>query len=115
MSSECVAIEDENGQSFRRGVNRCRQSRRTGSHDCHVKEAIWIDRRHQADTTGKFDLAGIAQQPAIGTKDDRQLTRVDVKTLDQRLCLHIGLGVEPLGPMYDRAPAIVLQLIRLVR
>ena len=99
LPSERAAIEDENGQSFRRGVDRGGQSRRPGSHDSHVIEALWIERPYHADTPGKFDLAGVAQQAAVGTEHNRQLTRVDVKALDQRLRFRIGISVERLMRM----------------
>ena len=45
---------------------------------------------------GEFDLARVAQQPYVGTQNDRQFASVDAEAVDQGLRAGIGLWVEPL-------------------
>ena len=60
---------------------------------------VRIDRPHQPDTARELDLAGITQQLPGRAQNDRQLARIDVEALDQRLRLRIGLGVQSLTRM----------------
>src|SRR5260370_34341902 len=73
--------------------------RRPGADDRHVIEAVRIDRPHQPDTAGELDLAGVTQQLPGRAQNDRQLARIDLEALDQRLRLRIGLGVQSLTRM----------------
>jgi hypothetical protein len=50
----------------------------------HVIDTTGIDRPHQPHATGEFSLARIAQQLSARAQHDRQLTRIDLKALDER-------------------------------
>ena len=90
LPAEGAAIQHDDGQSLRRGVNRRRQSRRARTDDRHVVELRRIDRPHQADAARQLVIARIAQQFAVRAKHDRQVMRIDMKALDQRLRTRIG-------------------------
>jgi len=99
LPTECTAVENENRQSFRARVDGTGEARGARTDDDDVIEAVRIDRPQQADAAGELGFGRIAQQLPAGTKHDRQLTGIDMKTLDQCLGLGIGLGIQPLVGM----------------
>jgi hypothetical protein len=60
---------------------------------------LGINRPHQTKTAGQFGLTGIAQHLAAGAQHDRQLSRIDVETFNQRLRGWVGFGIEQLMGM----------------
>jgi hypothetical protein len=99
LPAEGAAVEHQGGESFRAGIDGGGEACGPGAHDRHVIEAVRIDRPQQADATGQLGLARIAQQLSVRTQHDRQLPGVDVKAIDQRPRLRIGLGIETLMRM----------------
>ncbi len=99
LAAEGAAIEHEDGKPFRRGIDRRRETRRTGADDGDVVEAVRIDRPHQSDAARQFVFAGIAQQLSARTQHDRQLPGIDMEALDQRLRFGVGVGIEQLMRM----------------
>jgi hypothetical protein len=61
LAAEGTAVEHQDGEPFRRRIDRGGKTRRAGPDDRHVIDAILIDRSHQSDATGELGLAGIAQ------------------------------------------------------
>ena len=96
LAAERAAVEHQHGQSLRGGINRGGEAGGTGADDGHVIDAVRIDRSHEADAAREFEFARIVQQLSVRTEHDRQLTRIDVKALDQGLGLGVGLRIEPL-------------------
>jgi hypothetical protein len=76
-----------------------REACRTGANDRYVIDTVGIDRPYQPDAAGEFSLARIAQQLSARAQHDRQLTRIDLKSLDKRLGGRIGFGIEALMRM----------------
>ncbi len=95
LAAEGAAVENQRGKPFRSGVDRGREPGRPRSHDRHVIDAIRIDRPDKPDAAGKLGLARIAQQLPVRTQHDRQLSRIDMEALDQRLRLGVVLGIKP--------------------
>ncbi|MEA2880470.1 MAG: hypothetical protein QOF14_5666 [Hyphomicrobiales bacterium] len=89
LTAEGAAIEHKNRKALRGCVNSGREAGRTRAHNHHVIDAIGVDGADQADAARKFDLAWIAQQLPVGAKHDRELARIDVKALDERLGLRV--------------------------
>ena len=61
LAAECAAIEDQDGQSFRRRIDGRGEAGRPGADDGDVVDTIRIDRPHQTEAARQFVLAGIAQ------------------------------------------------------
>ena len=99
LAAKRTAVENERGETLRARVNGTREPSRPGSDDGDVVNPVLINRADQADAAGKLDLRGIAQKLAPWTEHDRQLSRIDVETLDQGARLWIGLRVKPLVRM----------------
>ena len=96
MTAECAAVEHQDGEPFRGGIDRSREAGRPSAYNGHVIKTLRINWPDQTDAAGELGLAGITQQLSARTQNDWQLTGVDVKTFDQRLRLRIGLRIEPL-------------------
>ena len=99
LAAERAAVEHQDGEPFRSGIDRGRKAGRPGAHDHHVIEPLGIDRAHQPDAARELVLAGIVQQLSARAQHDRQLAGIDMEAFDQRLCLRIGLRIEPLMRM----------------
>src|ERR1700687_1455409 len=59
LTAEGAAIEHEDGESFRRGVDRRGKTGRSGPHYGNVVDPLRIDGPNQADTGRKLGLARI--------------------------------------------------------
>jgi len=94
LTAKGAAIEHEDGESFRRGIDRGGKTGGSGSHYDNVVDALRIDGPNQTDTARKLVLAGIAQHLSAGAEHDWQLSGIDVEAFDQRLRLVIGLWIE---------------------
>ena len=94
MTAKGTTIEREHREPLRSCIHCGGETRRAGADDDHIVNLVRVDRSDEPDATGKFDIAGVAQQLSIGTENDRQFTRLDMKALDQRLCTGIGLWIQ---------------------
>ena len=99
LAAKRPALENEDGETFRARVNSGRETSRPGSDDGDVVNPVLIDRADQANAACKLALRGIAQKLASWTEHDRQLSRIDVETLDESARFWIGLRVKPLVRM----------------
>ena len=99
LTAKGAAIEHEDGEPFRRGIDRRGKTGGSGSHNGNVVDALRINGPNQTDTARKLMLAGIAQQLPAGAEHDRQLSGIDVEAFNQRLRLIIGLWIEQLMRM----------------
>ena len=99
LTAERVAIQREHRQTLGSRIHRGGETRRAGADDDHVINLVRVDRFDEPDATREFDVAGIAQQFSVGTENDRQFARGDLKALDQRSRTWIGLWIEPLVRM----------------
>jgi hypothetical protein len=91
LTAKGAAIEHEDGESFRRGIDSGGKTGGSGSHNDNVINARRIDGPNQTDTARKLVLAGISQHLSAGAEHDRQLPGIDMEAFDQRLRLIIGL------------------------
>src|SRR5712671_3706008 len=99
LAAERAAVEDQRAEPFRSRIDSGREACRTGANDRHVIDTVGIDRPYQPDATGEFTLARIAQQLSARAQHDRQLTRIDLKALDESFGVRIGFGIETLMRM----------------
>src|SRR5258708_4057978 len=99
LTAERAAVEHQRAEPFRSRIDCGPEACRTSTHDHRVVDTAGIDRPDQPDATGEFSLARIAQQLSARAQHDRQLTRIDVKALDERFGLWIGFGIEALMRM----------------
>ena len=94
LTAERAAIQHQHGQSLRRRVNRSGKAGRSRADDGDIVKVLRIDRADQSDAARQLVLARIAQHLSARTDHDRQLPRIDVETVDQRLGLQVGFGIE---------------------
>src|SRR5258707_61267 len=99
LTAERAAVEHQRAEPFRSRIDCGREACRTSTNDHRVVDTVGIDRPNQPDATGEFSLARIAQQLSARAQHDRQLTRIDVKALDERFGFWIGFGIEALMRM----------------
>src|SRR5215472_7993787 len=95
-AAEGAAIQHQRRQALGSCIHRGGETRWAGADDNDVIDLVRVDRFDEPDAAGEFDIARIAQQLSIGTKNDRQFASVDMKAIDQGLRTRIGLWVEPL-------------------
>src|SRR6516225_5833192 len=93
---KAAAIRHQRRQALGSCIHRGGETRWAGADDNDVIDLVRVDRFDEPDAAGEFDIARIAQQLSIGTKNDRQFASVDMKAIDQGLRTRIGLWVEPL-------------------
>jgi len=82
LTAERATIQCKHRQPLGSCINRGGKTRRPGADDDHVKNLVRVDRFDEADATGEFDVARIAQQLSIGTENDRQIASGDVEAID---------------------------------
>ncbi len=97
LAAERTTVEHQGGKPFRSCIDAGREPGRSGADDRNVIEQVRIDRSHQPDAAGQFDLARIPQHLSARAQHDRKLAGIDLKTLDERPRLGIGLRVERLA------------------
>src|SRR5215469_2091484 len=96
LTAERAPVEDQRAEPFRSRIDCGCEACRTGADDRHVIDTVGIDRPYQPDATGELSLARIAQQLSARAQHDRQLTRIDLKALDERFGSRISFGIEAL-------------------
>src|SRR5262249_39549378 len=85
LPTERAAVDRQDRQSFRAGIDRRRKTSRAGSDHDHVVQLVSINRANQADAPCKLAFTWISQQLTAGTEDERKLLRFYVEAFDKRL------------------------------
>ena len=99
LATEGAAVEHQDREPFGGGIDGSGQSGRAGPHDGDVIDLVRVDRAHETDAAGEFDLARVMQKLPARAHDNRQSGGIEMELLDQRAGLFVRLGVEALMRM----------------
>ncbi len=94
LTSEGTTIDQDDTEAFGRGIHSGAQSGWARADDRHIVQLQRVELADHAETARELILAGIAQQLAVGAKNDRQLLLLDVKAVEQRPRLGVDVGTK---------------------